>query len=145
MEDCAGRGVFRGFSRGPVSGSRLRSDGRRQKEVHTDPGGIAVRAGQPRDSRAFVRGHEAAGLPDHRRIEKTKARLRRAKCRGNASVAMEVEDGDYGYALQRLLHRIPEIFAIFLLNGKYRDCAVAQLGGDPDRDPKRSHAPFIPV
>jgi hypothetical protein len=84
------------------------------------------------DFKAFVRSHHDAGLPDHRRVEKTKARLRCAKNRQGATVGLTVRDGDYDYALRKLIHLIHETFVIFLLDGMYRDYVVKQLGGDPE-------------
>jgi len=84
------------------------------------------------DFKEFVREHHAANLPLHRRIETTKARLRCANHRGHVSLTITVKDGDYEYALQRLIHLVHETFLIFLANGAYRDYRIAQLGVDPD-------------
>jgi hypothetical protein len=145
MEDYAQRGVFRGFSRGPVRGLtaafKLVWFRDRVFDLVVDIGKktVTIPVVLPRvpddlyrNFKAFVQSHHASSLPDHRRTEKTKARLRCANRRGNASVSMIVKDGDYEYALRRLIHLIHETFVIFLLDGRYRDYAVAQLGADPD-------------
>jgi hypothetical protein len=145
MEGYARRGVFRGFSRGPVRGAtavfRLVwfRDRAFDLVVDTEKKCVMVPVVLPRvpdniyrDFKAFVQSHHDSSLPDHRRIDRTRARLRCAKHGGNASVGLTVKDGDYAYALRRLIHLIHETFVIFLLDGAYRDYVVAQPGADAD-------------
>ena len=145
LENYAKRGVFRGFSlqssRGGVAAFRVVWFYSRAFELIVDKQKkiLLVPAVLPRvpaniyaDFRAFVLSHHDAGLPDHRRTEKTKARLRCAKRRAGASIAVTARDEDYAYALQRLIHIIHETFTIFLLDGRYRDYVVEQLGANPE-------------
>jgi len=85
-----------------------------------------------RDFKAFVESHHAPSLPDHRRIEKGKALVRCANRGGGASLSVSVKDGDYEYALQRVIHLIHETYLMFLANGIYRDYMIEQLGADVD-------------
>ncbi len=145
MEDYAKRGVFRGFSKGSVRGATVAfklvwfRDRTFDLIADTDKKTISIPVVLPRvpgniyrDYKAFVQSHHSADMPDHRRIEKTKARLRCANRQGNASVVLIVKDDDYDYALRRLIHLIHETFVIFLLNGMYRDYMVAQLGAESE-------------
>jgi len=145
MEDYAKRGVFRGFSKLPVRGGvaafKLVWFRERIFNLIVDTGKKTILVPEVlphvpdtiyRDFKAFVLSHHGKGLPDHRRIDKTKAGLRCANHRGSVSVAMAVKDGDYDYALRRLIHLIHETYVIFLLNGMYSDYVVEQLGADPD-------------
>jgi hypothetical protein len=145
LEDYAKRGIFRGFSRrsarGGMAAFRLvwfynRAFDvifDRQKKTLLIPAVLpCVPANIYADFRAFVMSHHDAGLPDHRRTEKARARLRCANRRGNASVAVTVHDGNYDYALRRLIHLIHETFTIFLLDARYRGYLVEQLGADPE-------------
>ena len=145
MEDYARRGVFRGFSRQParkgVAAFKMIWHRDRvfdlivdiEKKTITIP---LVLPGVPldiyKDFKAFVESHHEASLPDHRRIEKNKARVRCANRHGAVSVTLAVKDSDYDYGLQRLIHLIHETFVIFLLNGMYSDYVVEQLGAGPD-------------
>ena len=145
LEDFAERGVFRGFSRQPAHGGvftfkmtwhhqlvfELLVEPRR-KTISIPRVLPGVPAELYTDFKEFVREHHAANLPLHRRIETTKARLRCANHRGRVSLTITVKDGDYEYALQRLIHLVHETFLIFLANGAYRDYRVEQLGVDPD-------------
>ena len=145
MENYAKRGVFRGFhrqrARGGVAVFKLVwfRDRIFDLIVDTPKKMIRIPVVLPRvpdniygDFKIFIQSHHAVGLPDHRRIEKAKARLGCAKNRGNASVTVVVKDGDYDYALRRLIHVIHETYVIFLLDGRYRDYLVEQLGADPE-------------
>jgi len=143
MEDYAKRGVFRGFNRQRVrrgvAAFQMIWHGDRifdlivdtKKKTIVIPVVLpAVPADSPlyKDFKAFVESHHAATLPDHRRIEKSKVRVRCACRRRNVSLTMAVRDEDYEYALQRLIHLIHETFLIFLASGPYRDYMVEQLG-----------------
>ena len=147
MEDYAKRGVFRGFNkqrvRNGVAAFQMIWHRDRVFDLIVDtkkktiliPVVLpAVPASSPlyKDFKAFVESHHAATLPDHRRIEKTKARVRCANRRGSVSLTMAVRDDDYGYALQRLIHLVHETFLIFLTSGPYRDYLVEQLGAEAE-------------
>jgi len=145
LEGYAKRGVFRGFSRQPAP------DGAAAFKlvwfhncvfdliVDTRKKTISIPVVLPRvpadiyeNFKAFVHSHHDESLPEHRRTDKTKARLRCAKNHGNASIGLMVRDGDYVYALQRLINMVHETFVIFLLDGRYRDYVVEQLGANPE-------------
>lgn len=147
MEDYAKRGVFCGFNRQPVRNGvaafqmiwhrdrifNLIVD--TQKRTIVIPVVLpAVSARSPlyKDFKAFVESHHAATLPDHRRIEKSKVRVRCANRGGSVSLTMAVRDDQYEYALQRLIHLVHETFLIFLADGPYRDYMVEQLGADAE-------------
>jgi hypothetical protein len=145
MEDYANRGVFRGFSRqtirSGVAAFKLTWFRDRVFDLIADTRKktIKIPLVLPRlpdsiyaDFKAFVRSHQEPDLPDHRRVDKAKARLRCSNRRGSVSVTVTVRDGDYDYALRRLIHLIHETFVIFLLDGRYSDYVIEQLGADPD-------------
>lgn len=147
VADYAKRGVFRGLSRQRVgrgkAAFRLTWHRDRVFDLIVDTKRkiiliplilAAVPPGSSlyQDFKAFVESTHASSLPDHRRIEKTKARVRCANRRGNVSLTVAVRDQDYGYALQRLIHLVHETFLIFLTSGPYRDYMVEQLGADAD-------------
>jgi hypothetical protein len=143
MEDYAKRGVFRGFTqqraRNGVAAFRMlwHRDLVFDLIVDTKKKTILIPVVLPavparstlyKDFKAFVESHHAATLPDHRRIEKTKARVRCANRRGSVALTMTVKDDDYGYALQSLIQLVHETFLIFLVCGPYCDYLVEQLG-----------------
>jgi hypothetical protein len=147
MEDYAKRGVFRGFHARPIRHGvaafrviwhrdrifDLIVDAR--KETICIPvvlPEVPMRSPLWSDFKAFVQSHHAASLPDHRRVEKSKARLRCANLRRNVSLTIAVKDGDYEYALQRLIHLVHETYLIFLTSGPYRDYLAEVLGAEMD-------------
>ncbi len=147
MEDYAKRAVFRGFSSKParngVAAFRmiwhrdrifdLIVDSRKKKIlVPVVLPEVGARSPLWRDFKAFVASHHAASLPDHRRIEKSKAGVRCANRRGEVSLTVTVKDGDYEYALQRLIHLVHETYLIFLTGGPYRDYLAGVLGAEVD-------------
>lgn len=145
MEDYARRGVFRGFSRQPAANgiAVFRMIWHRGRTfdlvVDTTKKTVRIPVVLPyvpddiyRDFKAFVASHHAPGLPDHRRIEKGKALVRCANREPGVSLSVAVKDGDYEYALQRVIHLIHETYLMFLANGIYRDYMIEQLGADVD-------------
>jgi len=147
MADYARRGVFRGFhalpARNGVAAFRMVWHRDRVFDLIVDTKrktlripvvlpAVPSRSPLYKDFKAFVESHHAATLPDHRRIERTKARVRCANRRGSVSLTMTVRDDDYPYALQRLIHLVHETFLLFLTSGPYRDYMVEQLGADAE-------------
>jgi hypothetical protein len=143
MEDYAKRGVFRGVTmqqvRHGVAAFRviwhhdrvfdLIVDTRKKRLLIPEVlPGVPPRSPLYKNFRAFVESHHATTLPDHRRIERSKVRVRCANRRGDVSLTMAVRDEDYAYALQRLVHLVHETFLIFITDGPYRDYLAEQLG-----------------
>ena len=143
MEDYAKRGVFRGLASKPshngVAAFRMIWHRDRVFELIVDTKkkiiripvvlpAVPARSPLYKDFKAFIASHQSTTLPAHRRIEKSKARVRCANLRGSVSITMTVRDEDYAYALQRLIHLVHETFLIFLPGGPYRDYMVEQLG-----------------
>ena len=141
MENYARRGVFRSFSSQPapkgVAAFRMIWHRDRTFDLIVDTRKKTIRipevlpsvpAAIYRDFKAFVESRHAATLPDHRRIDKSKAHVRSTNRRGTVSLRLVVKAGDYGYGLQRLIHLVHETYLIFLANGMYRDYMSEQLG-----------------
>jgi len=147
MEDYARRGVFRGFhalpARKGVAAFRMIWHRDRVFDLIVDTEkktlripvvlpAVPSRSPLYKDFKVFVESHHAASLPDHRRIERSKARVRCANRSSNVCLTMTVRDGDYDYALQRLIHLVHETFLLFLTSGPYRDYMVEQLGAEAE-------------
>jgi hypothetical protein len=147
MEDYAKRGVFRGFNSKParngVAAFRVIWHRDQIFDVIVDAKRktisipvvlpkVAVRSALWRDFKAFVDSHHDKSLPDHRRTEKSRALLRCANRRGSVSLTVAVKDGDYEYALQRLIHLVHETYLVFLTGGPYRDYLAEVLGAEID-------------
>lgn len=95
--------------------------------------GVSARSSMYRDLQAFLKVRQSGEMPEHRRVEPAKARLAASNKRGAVSVALTVQDGDFGYATRKIIQIVHEIFMIFLVDGPYFEYMVERLGLDPDR------------
>ena len=59
--------------------------------------------------------------PDHRRIDRRRARLLCSNRRDNVVVTMTVLENEFEYATRKLIHATNEIFMIFLRDGPYAE------------------------
>lgn len=142
LQRYADRGIFRGFGATATRGGglecrflwhapfphRLRFEPRRRTLVFVDllPG-VPYPSAMDRALRAFVAGRSSENLPDHRRVDPTKAG---AGCRNRAgAVSIEVRclDGDWEYAASRAVKLVNEIFLDFLA-GPYDAYMVEHFG-----------------
>ncbi|HXB70574.1 MAG TPA: hypothetical protein VNY05_20240 [Candidatus Acidoferrales bacterium] len=148
LEDYAARGVFRGFSSGPPENGialfrmvwhydrqvALLLDTR--KKTLSFPALLpAVQANSVmyQDLKSFIASRHSEELPDHRRIDPAKARLRNANRRGTISLTITLNDGDFEYAARKLIHTVHEIFLTFLVEGPYYEYMVDHLGLEQDK------------
>jgi hypothetical protein len=79
----------------------------------------------------FLESRHSEDVPEHRRIDPTRARARCTKKGGDVTLTLSVEDGDYEYSTRKMIHLVDEIFKNFL--GDYYEYQVEHLGLDPDR------------
>jgi hypothetical protein len=143
----AERGVFRSFTPFPRTGSRMTFcvrwhkdcsfnfivDGARKTiRVPVVLPSIAVRSPMYREYQQFLDGFQNGELPVHRAIDRRKCVLKCTNRLGFVSVALEVRDGDYAYATEKLLAVIHETYLLFLQLGSYADYMVRYLGANPD-------------
>ena len=148
LEDYAARGVFRGFSAGPPKDRKalfrmvwhydrrfeLGLDAR--KKTLCFPSlvpGVPANSAMHRDLKNFIESRHSQELPEHRRVDAAKALLSSANRRGNISLTITVNDGDYEYAARKLIHTVHEVFLTFLVEGPYYEYLVEQLGLEEDK------------
>jgi hypothetical protein len=148
LESYAERGVFRGFSKGPVSRGKasFKMVWHRDRvfDFVFDVRRNTMRFNQvlpsvPPDSKMylelkqFVRSRDSDELPHHRRIDRRKAQVQSYNRGGNVSLALRVLNGDYEYGVRKLVHLVHEIYMSFLLDGSYYEYMVEAFDLDPDR------------
>ena len=148
LENYAKRGVFRGFSRGPVNGGqaafRMVWHHQRtfdfildaQKKTMRFPlvlPGVPADSAMYRELKRFIKSRQSDELPEHRRIDSRKVQLQSFNRGGNVSLSLRVLDGDCEYGARKLIHLVHEIFLTFLLDGNYYDYLVETFDLDPDR------------
>ncbi len=148
LEEYAARGVFRGFSRGPVNNGKaafkIMWHRDRLFEFVFDSNKNTMRfplvlPNVPPDSsmykefKAFLRSRQAEELPEHRRIDKAKAEIRPYNRGGNISLTLKLKDGDVEYGARKFTHLVHEIFMVFLYDGRYYDYMLETFDLDPDQ------------
>jgi hypothetical protein len=143
----AERGVFRSFTAFPASASRAAFCMRWHKDRNFDlivdatrktihvpvvlPN-VAARSAMQREYRKFLDGFHNGEMPVHRSIDQRKCLLKCMNRRGSVAITVEVRDGDYGYATEKLLAVVQETYLLFLQLGGYADYMVQHLGANPD-------------
>lgn len=148
LEQYAQRGVFRGFSRGSVrrgrASFRLLWHRDRYYDLILDESQktiyfsvllpeVSAKSAMYRQLKEFVSLRHSENVPEHRRINRQKARVRCNNRGGNVSLALIVEDGDYDYGTRKLIHLVHEVFLCFLFDGPYSDYMVEAFDLSPDR------------
>jgi hypothetical protein len=148
LEDYACRGVFRGFSIAPPKSGialfRMVWHYDRRFELLVDPRkktlcfpallpAVPANSAMHRDFKSFIASRHSQELPNHRRVDPAKARLRSGNRLGNIWLTITVNDGDFEYAVRKLIHTVHEIFLTFLVEGPYYEYMVEHLGLEQDK------------
>ena len=142
LRGYADKGFFRGFGasvdrsgnldcrflwHGPES-HRLRFDPRRGALTFVNllPG-VPYPSEMDRALRRFVAGRSSSDLPAHRRIDPAKASARCRNRAGAVSIEVRCLDGDFGYAANKAVKLVNEVFLNFLA-GPYDGYMVEHFG-----------------
>lgn len=148
LENYAARGVFRGFSRGPAGKGRanfkmlwhrdrlfelILDEKRAAMRIPVVLPEVTAGSSMYRELQEFVASRHSEAVPEHRRIHIAKSRIRCSNRAGNASLTATALDGDYEYALRKLINLVHEIYLDFLLDGRYYEYMVETFNLDPDR------------
>lgn len=148
LEQYAARGLFRGFSRGPVQGGRAsfkmlwHRDRFFELVLDARKSTLSFRAVLPRvpaqsemyrELQAFVAERQSEDVAEHRRIDPAKAAVRMGNRAGDVSVTLLPQDGDWDYVTRKLVNLVHEIYLVFLFDGRYYDYLVETFELDPDR------------
>src|SRR5215831_9073671 len=125
LEGYAQRGVFRGFSRGQGSDRKetFRLLWHRDRlfelildlDKHTVRFPLVLPEVDPNSAmyqkfKEFLKSRQSDEMPEHRRINTRKARVRSLNRSGSVSLTVDVRDGDYEYGVRKLIHLVHEIF-----------------------------------
>ncbi len=148
LQGYANRGVFRGFSQGPVRKGTARFKLLWHRDRFFDlsldvprrvlrfavvlpdvPAGSSMYA----EFKAFIASRHHEDLPAHRRVDANKARVRCANRGGNVTLTLAVVDGDYEYGTRKLIQVVHEVYMAFLIDGPYLEYMVEAFQLDPDR------------
>ena len=148
LEEYARRGVFRGFScqqaRGGKATYRLLWHRNQTFDVTFEPASgrvgisrllvnVPANSAMYRELKQFIASRQSDDLPEHRRVDRDKARVYVSNRKGVVSLAVESVDGNDPYGARKLIHLVHEIFMTFLVEGNYFDYMVEVFDLDPDR------------
>jgi hypothetical protein len=136
--------VFRGFSAGPVRSGKATfkvvwfRNRTYEFVVDTKKNSISCPIVLPQVDadlfaklKSFLNSRQSEEVPEHRRIDPTKAKITSSNRAGNISVTLTVKDGDDEYAVRKFVNLINEIFQVFL--HEHFDYQVAAFDLDPDQ------------
>jgi hypothetical protein len=148
LQNYADRGVFRGFSQGPVRAGKavfkLSWHRDRLFELVLDVPKKTLRfpvvlpdipeeSPMYREFQEWVEARHSAELPEHRRIDPKKVHLKAGKRGGSASLTLTVKRSEFEYGVRKLIHTVHETYMVFLNDGRYYDYMVETFDIDPDR------------
>ncbi|MGI9287697.1 MAG: hypothetical protein ACR2P1_20095 [Pseudomonadales bacterium] len=147
LEEYAARGVFQGFSRGAVSGNKAAfrivwhynqtfdlsyDHGKSALRIHTVLPELPAASPMYRDFKRFLKSRRDVALPEHRRIDPTRATVKPYNRGGNVALTLTMLDRNSEYGTRKFIHLVHEIYLEFLSDGRYFDWLVATFELDPD-------------
>jgi hypothetical protein len=147
LENYARRGVFRGFSRGPVKNGKatftlvwhrdrtfdfIFDANRGTMRFPVVLPDVSARSKIYLDLKKFIESRQSVELPDHRRIDRDKAVVGSHVRSGNVSITLTLRNGDCEYGARKLINLVHEIFLVFLGDEHY-EYMVEAFDLDPDR------------
>ena len=142
LETYAARGVFKGFSKTGDGSWRMLWHRNRYFDLKQTDGKLTLpevlpqvpaRSQMMKELRAFVQSFSADSVPEHKRIDAKKLRLRVIAKGGSAGIeASLADDEDWDYTIRKLIHVVHEIYLVFLYDGAYYDYLIETFDLDPD-------------
>ena len=148
LEEYAARGVFRGFSRGPVNHGKaafkimwhrdclfefVYDSNKNTMRFPLVLPNVPPDSSMYKDFKEFLRSRQAEHLPEHRRIDKAKAEIRSYNRGGNISLTLKLKDDDVEYGARKIIQLVHEIFMVFLYDGRRYDYMIETFDLDPDQ------------
>lgn len=147
LENYAQRGVFRGFSQGPIrkgkaSFKMLWHRDQTFELIFDAPQNtlrfplvlpnVPANSAMYQELKQFIAAQHAEDLPEHRRIDPAHAHIQPSNRGGKVALTAQIINGDCAYGTRKLIHLVHEIFLDFLFDGKYFDYLVETFDLDPD-------------
>ncbi|MCZ6830650.1 MAG: hypothetical protein O7F73_13880 [Gammaproteobacteria bacterium] len=147
LQAYAEKGVFRGFS--SRSETPARADYRilwhrdQVFELRYEPRQSSLRfacvlpevdpgSSMYREFRAWLKLRRSDELPEHRRCDPRRVRIKPYNRGGAVALTLRSLDGDMDYAVRRLIALVHEIYLEFLSSGLYHDWLIETFDLDPD-------------
>jgi hypothetical protein len=146
LEGYANKGIFRAFSCTSRTGKTVQFAMQWHKErVYTlvyDVVAGSLRFGVvlpkvPRSMyssfKEFVLSKQSEEMLEHRRIDPARVRVSCSLKNGNVGLLFKSRDGDLGYATQKLVNLVHEVFVTFLRDGLYYEYMIETFEVDRDQ------------
>jgi len=145
LRTYAEKAVFKGYARLEHNASMARYRVRwtyervievtldRKRQVISFPDllpSVDIEPALERNLRAFLRAF--ADMPEHRRVDETRAKLTLRKKDNALTLSIRSLDGDLDYACRKLVHIASEVLLIFLGPRMYDTYKMEGLGVDPE-------------
>jgi hypothetical protein len=148
LEEYANRGIFRGFSRGPVTKGKavfkmlwhrdrffiLTLDVNKRTmhfpEVLPE---VPAASAMNREFQEFVDSRHTGEVPEHRRIDPKKVKIKAGNKKKFTNLTAAVAKDEFGYGTRKLVNLVHEIYLVFLNDGRYYDYMVDVFDLDPDK------------
>lgn len=121
LQAYADRGVFRGFSE--IKTGRFQfvwlirhqmelrvNTARRELTFHQLLPGVAARSALAAEVKRFVAERHDDSIPEHRRIERSRADVICFARGSNLSLTLNVKDNQYAYGINKLVNLVNELF-----------------------------------
>jgi hypothetical protein len=147
LQEYAENGVFRGYSvRGETAARadyrilwhrdqlfELRYDARGNSlRIACVLPGVDAKSSMYREFRAWLKQRGADTLPDHRRCDPQRVRIKPYNRGGAVALTLTSLDGDMDYAVRRLVALVHELYLEFLSSGLYHEWLIDTFDLDPD-------------
>ena len=148
LEGYAVRGIFKGFGKSKTNAGRpcFKLEWHRNQtfELFVDPDKkrltiptvlpqVPARSEMYRAFKTFLDSRHSRDLPEHRRIDASKAVANCTNRLGTVGLTLTVTGGDYEYAARKLIGAVHETFLVFLIDGPYYEYQVETFDLDPDK------------
>lgn len=121
LQTYAERGVFRGFSEGKPGHFTFVWFYQHPMELTVDTTkhslrfkqllpGVPARSVLAKELKAFLQARHNEALPEHRRIDRSRAEIIFTNRGGSVSLALTVKRNDYAYGVNKLVNLVHELF-----------------------------------
>jgi hypothetical protein len=147
LREYAARGVFKGFSVSAETSAgadyrilwhrdqlfELRYEPRRSSlRIACVLPGVDSGSRMYREFRAWLKQRSVEELPEHRRCDPGRVRLKPYNRGGSVALTLHSLDGDMDYAVRRLVALVHELYLEFLTCGRYHEWLMETFDLDPD-------------
>lgn len=86
-----------------------------------------------REFKAFVESRHTDEVPEHRRIDPKKVKIKAGNKKKFTNLTATVAKDEFDYATRKVVNLVHEIYLVFLNDGRYYDYMIDVFDLDPDK------------